>query len=213
MDKEMEELQLEMLRMGTLVEKAIFDSVKSIIEDEVELARQVIAGDDDIDRLNIEVQDKCLKLLALRHPMAVDLRAVHADLMVAMNLERMGDYAEAIARSTIRLQGKRTITNIPYLPQVAEMVRELVHDAITSYVTADVDMARNCILLENQIDGLYNRYFSHLVNMMKKDVNVIEMGVQLLFAGQRLERIADHATNIGESVLYTVTGDHANLND
>jgi len=213
LDKEMEDLQFEILRMSTLVEQAVFDSVSSLTKNRVELARKVIEGDDDIDRLNLDVQDKCLRLLALRHPMAVDLRAVHTDLLVAMDLERMGDYAEAIARSTLRIQGKRNIAEIPCLAQMAEMVRELVHNSITSYILADVDTAENCRLLEDRIDNLYHRCFDLLVDMIKNDVNVTEMAVQLLFAGQRLERIADHATNIGESVLYTVTGQHTNLNE
>lgn len=213
LENELEDLQFEILRMSALVEKAIYDSTKSLIDDQVDLARQVIADDDNIDRLNIDVQDKCLRLLALRQPMAVDLRAIQTDLQIATDLERMGDYAENIAKSTLRLHGKRTMTKLPYLPQMAEMVRELVHDIITAYILADVDMARNSVILEKEIDSLYREYFDLLMDTTKNDVRKADMAVQLLFAGHYLERIADHATNIGESVLYMVTGQRTSLND
>jgi len=213
LENELEDLQFEILRMSALVEKAIFESTKSLLNDQVDLANQVIAEDDNIDKLNIEVQDKCLRLLALRQPMAVDLRAIQTDLQIATDLERMGDYSEGIAKSTIRLYGKRTITKLTYLPQMAEMVREMVHDIITSYILADVEMAKNSVILEKEIDSLYREYFDIIMDTIKKDVNKADMAVQLLFAGHYLERIADHATNIGESVLYMVTGQRVSLND
>lgn len=213
LENELEDLQFEVLRMSALVEKAIYESTKALIEDQIGLAEQVIAEDDSIDRLNTEVQDKCLKLLALRQPLAVDLRAIQTDLQIATDLERMGDYAESIAKSTLRLHEKRTMTKLTYLPQIAEMVRELVHDIITTYILADVDMAKNSVKLESEIDKLYREYFDILMDTIKNDVSKADMAVQLLFAGHALERIADHATNIGESVLYMVTGQRTSLND
>lgn len=213
LENELEDLQFEILRMSALVEKAIYESTKSLLEDKVDLAQQVIAEDDSIDRLNTDVQDKCLKLLALRQPLAVDLRAIQTDLQIATDLERMGDYAESIAKSTLRLHEKRTMAKLSYLPQLAEMVRELVHDIITTYILADVDMAKNSVKLESEIDKLYREYFDILMDTIKNDVNKADMAVQLLFAGHDLERIADHATNIGEEVLYMVTGQRVSLND
>lgn len=213
LEDELEDLQFEILRMSSYVEKAIKDSTKALIEDEVDLARQVIAGDDSIDTLNIEVQDKCLKLLALRQPLAVDLRAIQTDLQIATDLERMGDNAESIAKAALRLHGKRTLTKLVYLPQMAEMVRELIHDIITAYILADLNLAQNSVKLENEVDRVYREYFDILIETIRKDVNQAEMAVQLLFAAHCLERIADHATNIGESIFYMVTGQRANLND
>ncbi|MCL6638067.1 MAG: phosphate signaling complex protein PhoU [Firmicutes bacterium] len=213
LESELEDLQFDLLRMSSLVEKAVFEATKSLLDDQINLAYQVIAEDDSIDRLNIEVQDKCLRLLALRQPLAVDLRAIQTDLQIATDLERMGDYAESIARSTIRLHDRRTITKLTYLPQMAEMVREMVHDIITAYILADIQMARNCVILEKEIDTLYREYYGVIMKIIKEDANRAEMAVQLLFAAQFLERIADHATNIGESILYMVTGLRASLND
>lgn len=213
LDNELEELKSEILRMGALIEKSIHESTRSMIEDNVDLAKQVIAEDDDIDTLNIDVQNKCLRLLALRQPLAVDLRAVQADLQIATDLERMGDCAEKIAKSTLRLHGKRTIDDLSLLAQLAFDVSEMVTNIINSYSFADVMKAKNIVEVENEIDGLYKQYFNILMDIIREDANKADMAVQLLFATHCLERIADHATNIGESVLYMVTGERASLND
>jgi len=213
LDNELEELKSEILRMGALIEKSIYESTMSLIEDDVDLAKQVIAEDDNIDMLNIDVQNKCLRLLALRQPLAVDLRAVQADLQIATDLERMGDCAEKIAKSTLRLHGKRTIDDLSLLSQITVEVREMVTNIINSYSVADVERAKNIVKVENEIDGLYKRYFNILMDTIREDTNKADMAVQLLFAIHCLERIADHATNIGESVLYMVTGERASLND
>ena len=213
LESELEDLQFDILRMSSMVEKAVYESTKSLLNDQVNLANQVIADDDSIDTLNIEVQDKCLRLLALRQPLAVDLRAIQTDLQIATDLERMGDYAESIARSALRLHERRTITKLTYLPQMSEMVREMVHDIITAYILGDINMAQNCVILEKEIDQIYRQYFDVIMSIIKSDPQLAEMAVQLLFAGHYLERIADHATNIGESILYMVTGNRVSLND
>lgn len=213
LESELEDLQFEILRMSALVEKAVYESTKSLINDEVETARQIIADDDSIDSLNIEVQDKCLRLLALRQPLAVDLRAIQTDLQIATDLERMGDYAEYIAKSVLRLHGNRTMTKLLYLPQMSEMVREMVHDIITAYILADVDMARNIVVLEREVDCMNREYYDSLVSIIKTDASKANMAIELILTGQYLERIADHATNIGESVVYMVTGKRVSLND
>lgn len=213
LESELEDLQFDILRMSSMVEKAVYESTKSLLDDQVNLANQVIADDDSIDTLNIEVQDKCLRLLALRQPLAVDLRAIQTDLQIATDLERMGDYAESIARSALRLHERRTITKLTYLPQMSEMVREMVHDIITAYILGDINMAQNCVILEKEIDQIYREYFDVIMSIIKSDPQLAEMAVQLLFAGHYLERIADHATNIGESILYMVTGNRVSLND
>ncbi|NLI13604.1 MAG: phosphate signaling complex protein PhoU [Peptococcaceae bacterium] len=213
LDSELEELKSEILRMGAMIERSIYQAVVSLIEDEVDLAQQVIAEDDDVDTLTIDVQNKCLRLIALRQPLAVDLRAIQANLQIATDLERMGDCAEKIAKSTLRLQGKRTIADLSLLSQIGFDVKEMVTNIINSYSAADIETAKNIVKVENEIDGLYKRYFNILMDMIREDPNKADMAVQLLFATHCLERIADHATNIGESVLYMVTGERTSLND
>ncbi|TEB13482.1 phosphate signaling complex protein PhoU [Pelotomaculum propionicicum] len=213
LDSELEELKSEILRMGAMIERSIYQAVVSLIEDEVDLAQQVIAEDDDVDTLTIDVQNKCLRLIALRQPLAVDLRAIQANLQIATDLERMGDCAEKIAKSTLRLQGKRTIADLSLLSQIGFDVKEMVTNIINSYSAADIETAKNIVKVENEIDGLYKRYFNILMDIIREDPNKADMAVQLLFATHCLERIADHATNIGESVLYMVTGERTSLND
>lgn len=213
LDNDLEQLKFELLRMSALIEKAIYLSTESLIEDKVDIAQQVVEDDDKIDILNLDVQNKCLMLLALRQPLAVDLRAVQADLQMATDLERMGDCAEKIAKSTLRLHGKRTISDLSLLSELTGAVREMVSNTVNSYALADVERARNIVKLENEIDGLFKQYFNYLMDIIREDASKADMAVQLLFAIHCLERIADHATNIGESVLYMVTGEHASLND
>lgn len=213
LDNDLEQLKFELLRMSALIEKAIYLSTESLIEDKVDIAQQVVEDDDKIDILNLDVQNKCLMLLALRQPLAVDLRAVQADLQMATDLERMGDCAEKIAKSTLRLHGKRTIADLSLLSELTGAVREMVSNTVNSYALADAERARNIVKLENEIDGLFKQYFNYLMDIIREDASKADMAVQLLFAIHCLERIADHATNIGESVLYMVTGEHASLND
>lgn len=213
LDNDLEQLKFELLRMSALIERAIYLSTESLIEDKVDIAQQVVEDDDNIDMLNLDVQNKCLMLLALRQPLAVDLRAVQADLQIATDLERMGDCAEKIAKSTLRLHGKRTIADLSLLSELTGAVREMVSNTVNSYALADVERARNIVKLENEIDGLFKQYFNYLMDIIREDASKADMAVQLLFAIHCLERIADHATNIGESVLYMVTGEHARLND
>jgi len=213
LEEELEDLQNNVLRMGALVEKALYESTRALLEDHADLAEQVIAADDSIDSLNTEIQDQCVRLLALRQPMAGDLRAIKTDLQIAMDLERMGDYSESIAKAALRLHGERTIHKLHYLPQMVELVREMAHNFITAYDLADIDMARSAAVLEDSIDKIYKESFQSLTDMLKADPGTAATAIQLLLAGAHLERIADHATNIGESVIYMVTGLRANLND
>jgi len=207
LDNELEELKSEILRMGALIEKSVCQAIVSLIEDDVALAQQVIAGDDEIDGLTIDVQNKCLRLLAQHQPQAIDLRGIQADMQTATDLEGMGDCAEKIAKSTLRLHGKRTIEDLPVLSQIGLDVKGLVNSAVNSYSASDVEKAKDSMRLEGEIGELYKKYFNILVDIIRKDPNKTDMAVQLLFVTHCLERIADHARNIGEAVIYMVTGE------
>ncbi|TEB06619.1 hypothetical protein Psch_00151 [Pelotomaculum schinkii] len=212
LEEELEDLQNNVLRMGALVEKALYDATRALLEGHADLAERVIAADDSIDSLNTEVQDQCVRLLALRQPMAGDLRTIKTDLQIAMDLERMGDYSESIAKAALRLHGEKTIHKLHYMPQMVELVREMAHNFITSYDLADIELARRAATLEDAIDKLYKESFQSLTGIIREDPGTAATAIQLLLAGVYLERIADHATNIGESVIYMVTGLRSNLN-
>lgn len=212
LEAELEDLQFDIQTMALLVEKATKQSVKSLIQDDSNLAREIIALDDQIDDLYHIVQSKCLRLLALRQPVAVDLRTIHSDLLIAGDLERMGDYAESIARTTLQLVGQRTLSAFYFLPEFAEMVNALVHDTIAAYILGDVSLAVNAAVLEDEIDRIYRHHLESLTAMIKKVPECTDTAVQLILVGHFLERIADHATNVGEAVVYMVKGEKVDLN-
>lgn len=213
LDAELEELKSEVLRMGELVENSVYRAVKSLFCDQPEAASAVVASDDQVDRYYRTIQDKGLRLLALRQPLAVDLRTVQADLQIATDLERMGDYAEKIAKITLRLHNNRTMLHPLCLETLSSAVLKVVTDALNSYAQNDTAKAADIITEEDCVDGLYRRCFDHLMEIIKEDPHKAGMAVQLLFASYSLERIADHATNIGEAVVYMMTGKHEDLND
>ncbi|NLI13605.1 phosphate signaling complex protein PhoU [Pelotomaculum propionicicum] len=213
LDNELEELKSEILRMGALIEKSVCQAIVSLIEDDVDLAQQVIAGDDEIDGLTIDVQNKCLRLLAQHRPQAIDLRGIQADMQTATDLEGMGDCAEKMAKSTLRLHGRRTIEDLSLLSQIGFNVKGLVTSATNSYSASDVAKAKDSMHMEGEINGLNKKYFNILVDTIREDPNKADMAVQLLYATHCLERIAGHAANIGEAVIYMVTGEWTSLND
>ena len=213
LDTELEELKSEILRMGELIENSVYRAVKSLFCDQPEAASEVVASDDQVDRYYKKVQDKGLRLLALHQPLAVDLRTVQAGLQIATDLERMGDYAEKIAKITLRLHNKRSMTHPLCLETLSSAVLNVVSDALNSYAQNDTEKAVVIIAEEDCVDGLYRRCFEQLVDIIKEDPNKAEMAVQLLFASYSLERIADHATNIGEAVVYMVTGKREDFNE
>ncbi len=213
LDAELEELKSEVLRMGELIENSIYHAINSLFFDKPEAASTVVASDDQVDRYYRLVQDKGLRLLALRQPLAVDLRTVQAGLQIVTDLERMGDYAEKIAKITLRLHNMRSMSHPSCLETLSSAVLDLVADALTSYAQNDTKRATDIIAEEDYVDGLYRRCFEQLVEIIKEDPQKAEMAVQLLFASYSLERIADHATNIGEAVVYMLTGKHEDLNE
>jgi len=203
---ELEELQQLILKMGTLVEEAIYKAVKSLAMKDSDLANEVIKGDDTIDDMELEIEKKCLRLLALQQPMASDLRVIGTALKIVTDLERMADHAVDIARVTIRLEGQPLIKPLVDVPRMAEIAQKMVRDALTAYVRRDTNLAMAMIADDEEVDHLYSQVFRELLTYMMEDPKTIRQATQLLFVGSHLERIADHATNLGEWIIYMVTG-------
>ncbi|NPV29299.1 MAG: phosphate signaling complex protein PhoU [Firmicutes bacterium] len=210
--EQLEELQQEVLKMGTLVEQAIFNAVKSLKERDEGLAQQVIDGDDLIDEYQVKIEDLCVKLLALQQPMASDLRVISTAMKIVTDLERMADHAVDIAKVTIRLSGQPLIKPLIDIPRMAEITQKMVRESLDAYVRHDADQVMQLIDCDHEVDGLYCQVFRELLTFMMEDPRTIRQATQLLFAAQHLERIADHATNIGEWVYYMVTGARKDLN-
>jgi phosphate transport system protein len=209
---ELEELQQDLLRMGSLVEKAIAEAVRSLAERDLELAEKVVTGDDLIDGMELDIENRCLRLLALQQPMASDLRVIGTALKIVTDLERMADHASDIAKVTIRLQGQPLIKPLVDIPRMATIAREMTRQSLDAFVQRDVNMALAMIESDHEVDHLYSQIFRELLTYMMEDPRTIQQATYLLFVGMYLERIADHATNLGEWIIYMVTGEKKELN-
>lgn len=212
-DKVIKEIQQGILRMGSLVEQAVYDSVQALLNLDTTRASQVIIGDDTIDELYSEIEDKCIKLVATQQPMAKDLRIIVTGIKILVNLERMADYTVDIARATMDLSGYPiNVKPLKYIQEMANLVQKMVKDGLDAYVQGDIEKARVMCEMDDSVDHLFAVAFKELIECMKGDPNVVVQSAYSLFVGRYLERIADHATNIGEEVIYIATGERKELN-
>jgi phosphate transport system protein len=209
---ELEQLQQDILKMGALVEKAIADAVRSLADKDLVLAQEVVDGDDFIDELELSIENCCLRLLALQQPMASDLRVIGTALKIVTDLERMADYAVDIAKITIRLQGQPLIKPLIDVPRMASIAQDMTRQSLDAFVERDVNMALSMIEMDHEVDHLYSQVFRELLTYMMADPRTINQATYLLFVARYLERIADHATNLGEWIIYMVTGEKKELN-
>lgn len=205
---ELEAIHQDILRMGTLVEEAIFDADRALSSQELTLAKKVIDGDDAIDDLEREIEAACVKLLALKRPLACDLRAVTTVFKVITDLERMGDHAHDIACIALRIGADRLIKPLIDIPRMSTMARQMVHESLDAFVRRDVALAQKVCNDDDPIDRLYTELYDELLVFIMQGKDTVRAGqaLSLLFAARSLERIADHATNIAERVIYLVTG-------
>ncbi|MDH7479068.1 MAG: phosphate signaling complex protein PhoU [Syntrophomonadaceae bacterium] len=211
--QDLEELKEEVLKMGTLVEAAICRAVKSLAERDIELARRVVEEDDLVDNLQLAIEDRCFAMLALQQPMAGDLRTIGTALKIVTDLERIGDHAVDIAQVTIALQGQPLIKPLIDIPRMARLAQRMVRDVLSAYVNRDVKLAYGLRPLETEVDHLYQQVFRELLLIMMENPTTIRQATHLLFVAMYLERVADHATNVAEWVIYMVLGRRMDIND
>jgi phosphate transport system protein len=205
LDQELEGLKKELLRMGALVENAIFESVEALKLLDEEKARKVITDDKIIDELENEIDEVCVDLLALRQPMALDLRFIAMVMKISTELERIADLAVDIAQRVLELVGKPLLKPLIDIPKLTDIAQQMVKGALDSFVTKDTDLAGKVILLDSQADRLRNLVQKELVeDYMGKDSSTAPRAVPLLLVARHLERVCDHATNIAEDVIYMV---------
>lgn len=211
-EKELEELHYDVLKMGSLAEEAIANSIASLVNHDTELAQKVIDDDDRIDKIEVEIDNKCAKIIVTQQPIARDLRIVLTGLKIVTDLERMADHAVDIAKTTLRIAHQNYIKPLIDIPRMAEIVREMVKMSLDSYVRQDLELARAIGEKDDIVDALYKQIFRELLTYMMEDPRNIDQATQFLFVARYLERIADHATNICEWVIYLDTGEHIDLN-
>jgi phosphate transport system protein len=207
LERDLDRLKKEILVMGGMVEEATDLAISAIIDRRKDLAEQVTSGDDKIDSKELEVEDECLKMLALHQPVASDLRFIITVLKVNSDLERMGDLAKNIAERAVALATQPPIAGARELGAMAERVRGMVHECIDALVERDVDLAKKVCIDDREVDEENKKHFAQLQQVMAKDTDTIERAVHLLSVSRHLERIADHATNIAEDVVFLVDGE------
>ncbi len=212
-DNELQELIKDMIKMSSIVEEALSDSINALKKQDIELADKVIALDDLVDSMELEIEDKCLKLIALQQPIAKDLRIIATALKIISDLERIADHAVDIAKITKRLSGEKYIKELIDLPRMAYIVTGMVKDSIDAYVRQDVEKAREVSKRDDEVDGLHSQIFRELLLLMMEDPRKINQSTYFLFISQSIERIADHVTNVCEWIIYAVTGEHVDLNE
>lgn len=208
----LEALQQDLLRMGALVEESIFKAIRALTEQETDLAQEVLDGDDHIDRMEIDIETECLRLIALQQPMAGDLRLLGTALKAVTDLERMGDHCVEIAKVVLRMNRHPWVKPLLDIPRMAKLVESMVKDSLTAYIRKDVALAETLAMSDDEVDRLYRVIFADLLQLMISTPTYVEQATQLLMVAQSLERIGDHATNIGEWVIYMVDGVRRDLN-
>ncbi|MFO7156031.1 MAG: phosphate signaling complex protein PhoU [Pseudomonadota bacterium] len=203
---ELSELRQKLLTVGGLVEHAIERSVRALAERDSELASQVIADDARINVLEVEIDELCLRMLALRQPAASDLRFITFALKIVTDLERMGDLATNIAERAISLNKEPPLGPYVDIPRMASISASMVKDVLDAFVAADSKKAREVLERDNEVDELYHSIFREVVDIMSKDASTSSRAMSILFVAKHLERIADHATNVAEMVIFFVEG-------
>lgn len=205
-DQELEGLRGEILKMGEAVSAAISEAVQSLAKQNVEMAQRVIANDDIIDKMEIDIEDHCMVLIARQQPLARDLRVIGTGMKIATDLERMGDHAYDIANVTLRIANQPLLKPLVDIPRMAEMAQKMLNDALRAYVTLDTQLAEAVCHADDEVDYLYQQVFRELLTYMFEDPRTISQATQLIFVARYLERVADHATNIAEWIIYLATG-------
>ncbi len=208
MNSAMDSLNDELLEMGSLCERGIDEVLGVIAQPDRDLAEQVIARDDRIDDMERRIETQCLTILARFSPVAGDLRAVTAAMGIISDLERIGDQCADIAAMTERMLGKQQIHPMADFRLMADTARGMVRDALNAYIDNDVEKARGVTRRDDIVDAAFERVVLSLTNIMRESPDAVSQAVDMLFVAKYLERIADHATNIGEWSIYLSTGCH-----
>ncbi len=205
-EAELRSLRERLLEMGGRVERAIAASVRAIVERDSALAEEVKLNDRDVNRMEVEIDGACRRVLALRQPAASDLRFITTALKIVTDLERMGDLAVNVADRALALNEAPPLGPTPELSRIAELAQGELHDALDAFVTADVAKAEEVMRRDDLVDALYLKIFNDMLARMIEDSKTIRRATAIMFAAKHLERFGDHAVNVAEMVVYMVRG-------
>jgi phosphate transport system protein len=206
LERDLDDLQRELVALASSVEEAIHKAIRALQQRDSQLAQEVIDGDNLIDEEENHVEEECLKVLALHQPVAIDLRRVSAAMMINTDLERMGDLAEDIAERATALTRMAQIPIPADLQRMTDLTSSMVRQALDAFVSLDVRLARRVCRMDDEVDRYNKLIIEELIALMQKSPEMVEPGLSFFSATRHLERIADHATNIAEEVIYLVEG-------
>ena len=207
-DEDITRLRGLIAEMGGLAEVSLSEAMEALVKGNTELVQGVIARDKRIDALEAEVDKLAVRVIALRAPMAVDLREVIAALKIAGVIERIGDYSKNIAKASAKIEGRKKFEPLTLLPAMADIARGMVHDVLTAYAARDAALAAEVVVRDDKVDAFYDSIFRNLLSHMMENPATISSAAQLLFVARNIERIGDHATNVAEMVYYAATGNY-----
>lgn len=203
--EELEQVQARLLEMGGLAEERVRAAVQGVVSRDPALIDRVTRGDEPINALHLEIDDRCFRLLALHQPMATDLRAIVAAVKINTDLERVGDLAVNIAEAADRYATHPPVKKLVDIPQMGDIAQGMLRDALDAYVRRDTGLAQKVLDSDDQLDGLKTDVFRELLTFMLRDQTTVEPALDLILISRHLERIGDHATNIAEDVIFMVS--------
>jgi phosphate transport system protein len=206
-DRELQRLQDDILLLGSMVRQALSDAVNALCQRDQEAAKRIVAGDREINRRRYKIEDDCLSLIAMQQPAARDLRLLAAILEISTELERIGDYAKGISKINLMMGAEPIVKPLPEIPQMCDLVLDVLARALDAFVNDDVETARRIPLEDDKLDNLYNTVNRTLLDLIVENPTVTDHANYLSWVAHNLERAGDRVTNICERIIYTVTGE------
>ena len=213
LDRELSQIQDEILRLGNMVEQAIQRSIQALKKRDVALAQQIIRQDQDVNALRYAIEEQCLTVIATQQPVAIDLRTIIAAIHIAVEMERMADHAAGIAQLTIRMANEPLLKPLIDVPRMADIACEMLHASLDAFLARDPDAARAVATRDDEMDQLADQVFRELLTYMLQDPRSINRATFLLWVTHNLERIGDRVTNVSERVIFLITGKLEELDD
>ena len=205
-ENELQQVKDSVLVLGSMVEQSIVESVDALKKRDIPASEKILAADKEINKKRFHIESQLLILIATQQPMASDLRIIVAVLSIIVELERIGDYAEGIAKILVMIGDEAPLKPLIDIPRMGDITLEMINTSLKSFITRDVELAMKAVSLDSVIDGLYDQVFRELLTFMMVDPKTINRATRLIWVAHNLERAADRATNICERVVFTVTG-------
>lgn len=212
-DEQLKNLNEELIGLGALVESAIAGAVKAVVERDKKVAKKIVSYDAEIDQKEKDIESICLKLLLHQQPVASDLRLISSALKMITDMERIGDQAADISELAILMSENPYIDKLPHIPQMAEATIKMVNESIDAFVKKDQELAFSVIAYDDVVDNLFDKVRNDLVELVRSDKDNGSYAMDLLMVAKYFERIGDHATNIAEWVVFSITGEHKTSDD